>query len=88
MVAATEQTVLNYPPMFGIQRSMTVLQGASGTFVDDVADGLSTQSVVQRNRHQGVRVTGQFWNSPLRGETLYILMSYTFLFFLKTIAGV
>lgn len=46
--------------MFRTRRSMTVLQGASGTFVDDVADGLSTQSVIQRNRHQGVRVTGQF----------------------------
>lgn len=88
MVAAeqTEQTVLNDPPMFRIRPSVTVLRGASGTFVDDVADGLTTQSVVQRNRHQGVRVTGQFWNSPLRGETSYILMSNVF--FLKTGAAV
>lgn len=39
------------------------------TFVDDVADGLCAESVVQRYRHHGVCVTGQLWDGPLRERT-------------------
>lgn len=35
------------------------------TFIDDVADGLCTEGVIERNHHQGVRVTGQLRYGPL-----------------------
>lgn len=56
------------------------------TFVNDVADGLPTQSVIQRNRHQRVCVTGQLWNGPLGGKRSHNLLLYQVLS--KTATGV
>lgn len=38
------------------------------TFLDDVADGLCAEGVIQRNHHQGVRVTGHLGDGPLAVE--------------------
>lgn len=39
------------------------------TFVDDVADGLGAERVVQRDGHHGVGVAGQLADGPLQGQT-------------------
>lgn len=51
------------------QRCRWVCGALLCTFVNDVADGLRAESVIQRYRHHGVCVTGQLWDGPLREKT-------------------